>query len=47
MAIGRYNISQQVMKPPTKKKKNNKKIKNKTMLTFSDTKYQKKKARRP
>jgi hypothetical protein len=46
MAIGRSNISQQVMKPPTKKK-NNKKIKNKTMLTFSDTKYQKKKARRP
>jgi len=45
MAIGRSNISQQVMKPPTKKKK--KKIKNKTMLTFSDTKYQKKKARRP
>jgi hypothetical protein len=46
MAIGRSNISQQVMKPPTKKK-NNKKIKNKTMLTLSDTKYQKKKARRP
>jgi hypothetical protein len=46
MAIGRSNISQQVMKPPTKKK-NKKKIKNKTMLTFSDTKYQKKKARRP
>ena len=46
MAIGRSNISQQVMKPPTKKK-NNKKIKNKTMLTFSDIKYQKKKARRP
>jgi hypothetical protein len=46
MAIGRSNISQQVMKPPTKKKKN-KKITNKTMLTFSDTKYQKKKARRP
>jgi|TARA_R110000824_G_scaffold110046_1_gene257972 hypothetical protein len=46
MAIGRSNISQQVMKPPPKKK-NNKKIKNKTMLTFSDTKYQKKKARRP
>ena len=45
MAIGRSNISQQVMKPPPKKKK--KKIKNKTMLTFSDTKYQKKKARRP
>ena len=44
MAIGRSNISQQVMKPPTKKKK---KIKNKTMLNFSDTKYQKKKARRP
>jgi hypothetical protein len=44
MAIGRSNISQQVMKPPPKKKK---KIKNKTMLTFSDTKYQKKKARRP
>jgi hypothetical protein len=44
MAIGRSNISQQVMKPPTKKKK---KITNKTMLTFSDTKYQKKKARRP
>ena len=46
MAIGRSNISQQVMKPPPKKK-NNKKIKNKTMLTFSDTKYKKKKARRP
>jgi hypothetical protein len=46
MAIGRSNISQQVMKPPTKKKKK-KKITNKTMLTFSDTKYQKKKARRP
>jgi hypothetical protein len=44
MAIGRSNISQQVMKPPPKKKK---KITNKTMLTFSDTKYQKKKARRP
>jgi hypothetical protein len=44
MAIGRSNISQQVMKPPPKKKK---KIKNKTMLNFSDTKYQKKKARRP
>jgi hypothetical protein len=44
MAIGRSNISQQVMKPPPKKKK---KIKNKTMLTFSDIKYQKKKARRP
>jgi hypothetical protein len=46
MAIGRSNISQQVMKPPTKKK-NNKKIKNKTMLTLSDSAYQKKKARRP
>lgn len=45
MAIGRSNISQQVMKPPPKKKK--KKITNKTMLTFSDIKYQKKKARRP
>jgi len=45
MAIGRSNISQQVMKPPPKKKK--KKITNKPMLTFSDTKYQKKKARRP
>ena len=44
MAIGRSNISQQVMKPPPKKKK---KITNKTMLNFSDTKYQKKKARRP
>ena len=44
MAIGRSNISQQVMKPPPKKKK---KITNKPMLNFSDTKYQKKKARRP
>jgi hypothetical protein len=34
------------MKPPTKKK-NNKKIKNKTMLNLSDTTSQKKKARRP
>jgi hypothetical protein len=47
MAIGRSNISQQVMKPPTKKK-NNKKIKNKTMLNLSGTtEAQKKKARRP
>ena len=46
MAIGRSNISQQVMKPPTKKK-NNKNIKNKTMLNLSDTEAQKKKARRP
>jgi hypothetical protein len=46
MAIGRSNISQQVMKPPTKKK-NNKKIRNKPMLNLSGTTSQKKKARRP